>query len=147
MDTTQHNKKITNKINDSLSSDIMVNLERLQKKVTSNPDLVVRSFQTKEQEHVSLFYYSSLVDKISVNEHLLRPLMFELESTNDLLDPNLSIPIGKVTKVFTWDEIERATYEGHSILFIDHATHALSFCTQGWPQRAIQEPQIESSVK
>jgi spore germination protein len=147
MDTTQDDKTLTNKADDFLSSDIMVNIERLQKKVTNNPDLVIRPFQTKGQERVSLVYYSSLVDKISINEHLLRPLMYELECTDDLLDPKLSVPIGKVTKVFSWEEIEKATFEGHSILFIDHATHALSFCTQGWPQRAIREPQIESSLK
>jgi spore germination protein len=150
MGTFQENEKSTqqNEIKrEPISSDIVVNIENVYKKLSNSPDLVVRSFQTKEGENVALLYYSCLVDKISINEHILRPLMFQLESTKDLSQPNLSIPIGSIKKVFSWEEIERAMFEGQSILLVDHVPHALIICTQGWPQRAIQEPQTESSLK
>jgi spore germination protein len=140
----QEDKKNSDEL---LSTDLQVNLEQLQKRVSNGPDLIVRSFQTKGKENVSLVYYSSLVDKVSVNDHLLRPLMYQLDNTSELLGPNLSIPIGKVTKVFDWNDIEKAIFQGQSVLFIDQTSHALIFCTQGWPQRGIQEPQNESSLK
>lgn len=148
METSQKKEQQNkDKQNDSISNDILVNIEKIQHTFSSSPDLMVRPFQTKGQEDVCLIYYSILVDKVSINDNLMRPLMFQFDDTNEFFEPDLSIPIGKIYKTKSLYKIKKAITQGESVLLIDKTPHALVFCTQGWPQRAITEPQIESSIK
>ncbi|MCH5584267.1 spore germination protein [Shimazuella sp. AN120528] len=147
METNPSNTQDNNQNSNPVSSDIMVNIEYISNRFSHSPDLIIRSFQTKGEENVALVFFSCLNDKASINEDLLRPLMFHLDSISEIFQPEIPLPIGSVQKLNSWVDIEKAMFRGESILFIDNVSHALAFCTQGWPQRAIAEPQIESSLK
>lgn len=97
----------SNSANNLISSDIMVNLENISKRFSNSPDLVIRSFQTKGGDNVSLVYFSCLVDKVSINEDVLRPLMFHLEHPSEVFQPEIPLPIGSVQKLSSWIDIEK----------------------------------------
>ncbi|MNI23286.1 Spore germination protein B1 [compost metagenome] len=91
-----------------------------------------------------LVYSDGLTDKVAIENHILHPLIHELDSIKDIESP---ITIGKTEMVTLWLDIEQSILEGKSILFINGQSHSLVIHTQGWPQRAIKEPQIESTLK
>ncbi|MFC4075267.1 spore germination protein [Salinithrix halophila] len=128
-----------------LSTRIGDNLTELQRRFPHAPDLVIRRFQTKAGDEVALFYLENLVDKIAINDQVLRPLMYDLPSVENLDQPEL--PIGKTETASDWAKVEASLFEGKSILILEGHHSALLFFTQGWPQRAIQEPQVESTLK
>lgn len=110
------------------------------------PDLVVCRLQVKQMhKDVLLMYLDSLADKNSINNNVLQPLLFEKHHATNVEDIAILIGQKKYTKL--WPDIETAIFQGESVLFIDGEQKALILDTQGWPQRAIAEPQVESSLK
>jgi spore germination protein len=130
-----------------LSSDLYTNVETIKTILSNSPDLVIRFFTTRGNENVALIYLSSLINKPAVQDLILRPLMYEIDKTDHLTDINAHIPIGKLDKMESWEEVKDGILQGEAILFIENKNHAFGFCNQGWPQRAVVEPQLESSLK
>ena len=129
-------------ISDSLSD----NITELRTMFTLTPDLVIRTFESKFVEgSVALVYLTGLVDKSSVNNNVLRPLLSQQSegpaSIYDLLS------VGKVFNIYDFHEVERQILDGSSLLFIEGRKEALAVETHGWPQRAIEDPQLEASLK
>ncbi|MDR6227339.1 spore germination protein [Desmospora profundinema] len=121
------------------------NLVELQRRFPHAPDLVVRRFRTKTGVEAALVYLENMVDKNSVNDQLLEPLMYELSSIEEL--DRLDIPVGNMETTSRWAKAESAIFDGVSVVLLEGVPSALLFYTQGWPQRAIQEPEIESTLK
>ncbi len=138
-------KRPTHQASSILSDQLASNLQTLQQMFQHTPDLVTRQFQLKTGHCAALVYFDGLVDKLSINEQVLRALMYHIESVEDIVLHR--VPVGKVSRVSMWDDAERAIFQGRSVLFIDGELNALIFDTQGWPQRSIKEPQIESTLK
>lgn len=139
------NTNANNRFNHPISQNLAENLQTLQQLFHHAPDLIIRQFQMKTDQYAMLVYFEELVDKLSINEQVLRPLMYEIESIQEIWQA--AIPIGKIESASMWLDIERALFQGRSILFIDGQMQALLLHTQGWPQRSIKEPQIESTLK
>ncbi|MGC5327585.1 spore germination protein [Brevibacillus sp. SYSU BS000544] len=131
-------------MSDTISDNLEENTEILLGQFSKMTDFVIRRFKLRSGTDAALVYFDGLVDRLSVNEHLLKPLIFEIE--NDEID-QIHLPIGKMSITNEWKEIEYSLFIGISVLFVHQQPHALMFDTQGWPQRAIKEPQIESSLK
>ncbi|MBE5100302.1 spore germination protein [Bacillus aryabhattai] len=109
------------------------------------PDLTVRHLELKkDNKQAVLIYLSSLIDKDLIHEHILYPLINSDEYTKM---PSPSVTIGKVESSNNWNDIEVKIFQGESILLIDGQTEAMILGTPGWPQRAIEDPQLETSLK
>ncbi|PAE39395.1 spore germination protein [Bacillus sp. 7884-1] len=129
----------------NLSGELSENLDVLHRLFINTSDLVVRQFKSKQNgSRNALVYLEGLADKNLINDHILRPLMFD-KSLNSSLES--VVTIGSIKYINSWREIEKTILHGGSVLFIDDLTKAAVFNTQGWPQRAIEDPQLEASLK
>jgi spore germination protein len=132
-------------LNDTISSSIPSNLYHLSKLFSGIPDLITRDFSLKNGEKALIVYMDGLVDKTIINKNILRPLLFKELIEQDSWES--IIPVAQIKKVQEWKEIEKALLNGKSLLFIDGQLKALEIETQGWPQRQVQEPITETSLK
>lgn len=108
------------------------------------PDLVIRHLSASPPDTpAALFYLDGLTDKNSLNEHVLRPLIEEASLDHGF--PNVTV--GNVRTAANWGDVENAILQGESVLFLEGKRSAFVFETRGWPQRAIKDPQLESSLK
>lgn len=134
--------KRTHEISTSLDD----NIAELHRIFTFTPDLVIRDFESSYIEgRLALVYLTGLVDKNSINNNVLRPLLAPNDrSRTSILD---LLSVGKVTTLHDFDDVEEAILQGSSLLFIEGREEALSVETHGWPQRTIEDPQLEASLK
>jgi spore germination protein len=128
-----------------ISSDISVNISFLRTLFTLTPDLVIREFNIKQTgSHAVLVYLDGMTDKNSINNNILLPLMYQ---TSNGPESTPTVAIGHASLANSWVEIEKAILQGKSILFVNSRTEVSVFDTQGWPQRAVTDPQLEPSLK
>ncbi|WP_373605263.1 MULTISPECIES: spore germination protein [Bacillus] len=129
--------------NYNLSSDLSENINQLQQIFQQAPDLVIRRFQFKNGSEAALVYLSGLVDKQSIHNDILNPLIHNsFDSSKDL-----PVTIGEIQIINTsWKQVENAIFEGDSILLIDNQ-EGYRLNTKGWPQRDITDTGNELSLK
>ncbi|WNQ12554.1 spore germination protein [Paenibacillus aurantius] len=129
----------------SLNQDLSQNIEEAKRLFPASPDLVIYRFVTGPQKTpAALLYLDGLTDKNSVNNNILRPMMY---GTPDVKQGFPVPTIGGVRTISAWVDVENAILFGESALFIEGRQQAWIYDTQGWPQRAIEDPQLESSLK
>jgi spore germination protein len=132
---------------ENLNSDITCNLAEINSRFSLIPDLVVREFVIQQSgKRAALVYMLGLSDKNAINNNILRPLL-EGPVSGESTDSELPVTVGNIRWFTEWSKVEHTIFEGYSVLFIDGRTDALALDTQGWPQRAIKDPQLESSLK
>ncbi len=120
--------------------------QTIQNRWAQTPDLVVcRLYSQQLNRNVLLIYLDSLIDKNSINNNVLQPLLFERTDAHNVGD--LALLIGQKKHATLWSDVEEAIFQGESVLFVEGQAEAIILDTQGWPQRAIAEPQVESSLK
>ncbi|MFL6560112.1 MAG: spore germination protein, partial [Bacillus sp. (in: firmicutes)] len=88
---------------------------------------------------------SELSDKNTINKAVLKPLLFEVDKEDS--DLEIKVSLGQIKERNTWKDIEDAIFQGNSVLFMEERADAFIFDTQGWPQRAIEDTSIESSLR
>lgn len=128
-----------------LHADLSRNITELHKLFSLTPDLVVRRLTISGMNaEAALVYLSSLIDKTTINNDILRPLLDEsTDSKGDIPLTN----VGSVRTGTNWGQLESAILEGESVLLINGRKVAQIFDTKGWPQRALSDPQLETSLK
>lgn len=131
---------------ETVSASLVQNITNLHSQFSLTPDLVVRHFIIKQSgDQAALVYLSGLVDKNAINNNVLRPLQYETGNGNMVND--ITVNVGQVRSLYTWPQVENAILQGSSVLFVNGRTEASALGTQGWPQRAIEDSQIEASLK
>jgi len=129
---------------DLISSDLSQNVQAVRGIFRDTPDLVVRHLVIKQTgQRAALVYLEGLTDKNSITNNVLEPLQIQTGSGTT----ELPVTIGSVTTITGMYDVENSILHGLSVLLVDGSGEALVFNTQGWPQRAIEDPQIESSLK
>jgi spore germination protein len=125
---------------------LLENMAEIQKTFNVSPDLVVKNFVIKQTKcPAALVYLSGLTDTKTIHNHVLSPLLFEANKEEQ--DFEVQVSIGGVKEKNSWQEIENAILQGNSVLFIDKHNKVFIFDTQGWPQRGIEDSNIESSLR
>lgn len=134
------------KLSGTISSSLAANIAEISTLFSLAPDLVIRHLVIQSTgDEAGLVYMNGLSDKNSINNNVIRPLQTGTPNAAPGLSP--SVTIGYIKKLTRWEDIEQAIFQGYSILFIDGQTEVQIFDTQGWPQRSIEDPQIEASLK
>ncbi|MFD0693320.1 spore germination protein [Paenibacillus sp. GCM10027628] len=129
----------------AISPELPVNKAELNRIFSVMTDLVIREFTVKPSDSQAMIVYlSGLTDLNGLNNNVLYPLMIE-----GTVDPNPTqwVSLGNVQTAITWDQVELSILRGGSVLFIEGRSEAYLLDTHGWPQRAIEDPQIEASLK
>ncbi|GAC40824.1 spore germination protein [Paenibacillus popilliae] len=127
------------KVNEQIAD----NEKQLKSIFPKAPDLIFRSVDTPEAPEAMLIYFEGLIDKNSVNNHVLQPLIQSLANA----ESSLPITVGDVTSTSDMDQVEKMLLNGKSVLFISGAAKAYILDTSGWPQRSITDPSSEASIK
>lgn len=131
-------------LDDKLNKRLSVNLETLDLLFSQSPDLVIRKFMTKSGEEVAVVFFADLVDKSTINDHILKPLK---DIDTKQIEWASMITIGESNYIQKWLDVEQGLFSGKSVLFIDGCEEALLLGTEGWPERTPQEPTAESAIK
>ena len=132
---------------ENLNSDITSNVAEINSRFSLIPDMVIREFVIQYSgKRAALVYLLGLSDKNAINNNILQPLLHK-PVAGESTDGELPVAVGNIQWFTEWSKVEQAIFEGYSVLFIDGRTDALALDTQGWPQRAIEDPQLESSLK
>ncbi|MEC2131756.1 spore germination protein [Brevibacillus centrosporus] len=122
------------------------NIAMLQTIFTLTPDLIIRTFESNFAEgRVALVYLSGLVDKNSINNNMLRPLLNPTSNADTSIVDLLSV--GAISNAYDMETVEAEILQGSSVLLIEGRTEACVVETHGWPQRAVEDPQMEASLK
>ncbi|MFC5404081.1 spore germination protein [Cohnella soli] len=143
--TTEQPRTQTNGNQEPIRSDLSRNLEIAKQMFPEAPDLVFRRFSVGPHETPgALLYLAGLTDKNALNNHVLHPLIYGNAEGKSGFPPST---IGSMRKVADWNDVENAILSGESALFLEGHQAVFLFDTRGWPQRAIEDPQLESSLK
>lgn len=119
------------------------NLGRIRELFGDANDLNVRRLRIRSTgEEAAVVYLEGLTDKNAINNNVLKPLLGETES-----EGVLSVTIGRVGWLTKWSDIVPAILKGKSVLFVEGHAEARVLGTEGWPQRSIEDPQMEASLK
>ncbi len=97
-----------------ISASLDENIAELHRIFTFTPDLVIRDFESSYIEgRLALVYLTGLVDKNSINNNVLRPLLAPNDrSRTSILD---LLSVGKVTTLHDFDDVEEAILQGSVI--------------------------------
>lgn len=128
-----------------ISLKLLDNIAEIQTIFSKTPDLVVKNIVIKQTKvPASLVYLSELTDHSTLNDHVLKPLIFHFDA-----EPQDSVPqvsIGQMKEVNAWSQIKDGILQGKSVLFVDQSQVAIILDTGKWPERSIEDTPIESSI-
>lgn len=138
-----------------LSVNLSGNLDILKKVLGSSEDVITRKFVFGGDEQISaaLIYLDGMVDKATVNESIMRPLMYD--SSSILSQDRLSseyvkrtmLSVGEVKQVTEIYEVVDSCLSGDTILLMDGSREALVISTKGWENRGVVDPETETIVR
>ncbi|GAA3407465.1 spore germination protein [Paenibacillus hodogayensis] len=144
--TSQPQRPDKHQDGDLIGGDLAANVVHLKSIFTETPDLNIRHLIIKQSgEPAALVYLDGLTDKNSINNDVLRPL--QLDSVRGDITDGLTVTVGRVHPLYSWPQIEMAILQGSSVLLVAGRQEAYALDTRGWPQRAIEDPQLEASLK
>lgn len=125
-----------------LDTELFQNILILQDIFEDSPDLIIRTLTIGKTDcKAALIYLSSLVQKKDLQEHVIKPLLDERAETPE------AITLGGIAKANRWTEVEAFIFHGKSVLLVDGMDSCYILDTEGWPERALEDPQIEPSLK
>lgn len=140
-------------------SNIIENLDFLKSKYNTLicADIIIREFNmfAYNQNHKCfIIYIDGLVDSISINDFILKPLMLGKHRYNkpfegDLTDyvDNCLLPQNSVSKVKDYQDVFSSINMGDCLLFIDTLNIAFDIDVKQYQQRSISNPKNESVIK
>ncbi|MGG1519390.1 spore germination protein [Paenibacillus oryzisoli] len=128
------------------------NIAYIQNVLSTPIDLVIRKFSIGQTLHpCAAVYLDGLVDKYTINEELIKPLL------HDFQDIAVSeLPQGVAAHIvatfnlddgFSLDDALYSVLSGNTAVFIDGLDTVMLIDSQGWKTRGIEEPQTESVIR
>ena len=149
----------TSKGTQPLSKDLKINLNTINAVFENCSDIVIREFKigTGQQVEAFLVMVDGLVDKIAVNESLLKSLMLDarIAQPNQGINKNnaymfvkeCTLSIAGVKETKTFKDVTDAILSGDTALFIDGSDTVLIASIRGFESRGVNEPDTEAVVR
>jgi len=141
----------------NLSRNLKQNLNILRNILGNSNDINIREFTfgDKGKINAALIFIDGLVDKATINESILQPLMYDSRFTNteETFAANIEniqrtmLSVGDVKQVSSINEVIDSCLSGDTILLINGSQKALVSSTRGWESRGITEPKTEAVVR
>ncbi len=139
---------------DKVPKDIDGNLQFIKKSFNekNNKDIIIREFTIAGQYRAFITFLDGMVDRITINNFIIRPLLAkkELESNGSCsLEKILKevIETNQATKVTDPGEIIYEILGGNTCLYVDGCDYYISNETKGFEKRAVATPQTEGVVR
>lgn len=141
-----------------VNTDLDSNIKLMKELFGNSSDLVVREFHfgSDKEIRVALVFIDGLVDKVSLSEAVLKPLLYRtiVDEERRLLPGNAFELIRDWLVTFSsTKEVEKIgvlldlVLAGFAALFVDGFDRALAPEVKGWKDRSIEEPKAESFVR
>ena len=137
----------------NLSPHLETNLESMRTLFHSSSDLMIREFNIGCQQKVKAFIImiSGLINEESVNENLLKSLLFLKEDLNKdnvfTFVKESALSVVNIKETSTLDETIAAVLSGDTALLIDGSDKAIIASLRGWETRGVDEPKTEAVVR
>ncbi|MBE3598597.1 MAG: spore germination protein [Limnochordaceae bacterium] len=145
---------------DRVSPSVEENLDYLKCTLGDSDDVVFRRFRVGGRSglQAALVYLDGLVDRASVNRHVLEPVMVR-PSTMAVLDRPLDVSFYRQivldallssSEVMVSPSMTRALDQllaGEALLFLEGVPEALIIGARGWADRGIEEPIGEAVIR
>lgn len=134
-------------------------VKRVKETLTKSSDIIFREFliEGKERIPMTLAMVDGLVDKMYLDQFILRVLMVDLPKSSLVkqltLENALEICIKQILPGFEFRKISKmgeayaAILAGDAVLFFGDNPEALVIGARGWPNRGVSEPETESAVR
>lgn len=138
----------------SISKDIQTNIAFIKQNFNakSNKDIVVREFTVAGKYKAFIAYIDGMVDRITINNFILRPLLQKNEYHNsgdcslDYVLQNV-IETNQATKITDKEDVIYEILVGNTCLYIDGCDYYVSSETKGYEKRSVEKPQTEAVVR
>ncbi|HEY8362963.1 MAG TPA: spore germination protein [Tissierellaceae bacterium] len=127
-----------------VSKKISLNKEELKEIFNNTSDLILYEFNTLCNCKALVAYIESLIDRNGLYNDLLKPLIHELKSPEDILT---TVPIAGAVVVSDMKAIVKEMLMGKAALFIEDKNEAYIFELGKWQKRQIEEPGNERVIK
>lgn len=140
-----------------ITSNMDVNTNKIKAQFDNTFDFASRDFMIGDNLNLkaTLFFINGLNEKISIENHILKPLTqpnrMDLYSDNDTLffrDLKSSILTQlDFTECFDLNEAIDGILLGNTVLFIENMPYCIIVNNRKWEDRGIEEPQVEAVIK
>ncbi|WP_230868197.1 spore germination protein [Iocasia frigidifontis] len=142
-----------------LSSNIEKNINLLKDIIGFSDDVVFRFFRLGNKLGIKaiIIFIDGLVDKQTINESILQPLLIEEFSVEDIKELSNSDMISFIEKntmtineleiVDKLDDLIQGLLNGDTVLLIDGYKKGFVLNSKGWDKRGVQEPESETVIR
>ncbi len=127
-----------------ISKDIHENKDRTTMLFNNSSDLVLFEFKTLSDRRILIGYINGLIDKNSLNEFLIKPI---IQSSTFPQDIKETVFISEVMEVTSMQEMIRPMTDGYVVLFIEGTEVSYLFNLSHWDKREIEQPDSEQAIK
>lgn len=149
----KENKKEEDKLKNEISTKIEDNISFIKQRFNSkaNKDIIIREFMVGGKYKAFITYIDGMVDRITINNFILRPLL-KNASKDDNGDCKLDYILNNVLetnqaqKVSNAEDIVYEILSGNTCLYIDGCDYYISNETKGFDKRNVDKPLIEGVV-
>lgn len=140
-----------------VSSSLEENLYLLKTTLGQNQDVIFRRFQLGLAEPVeaAVVYIDGMVDRIVLNENVMKPLMLESRQAGfkpcrkillELVNKS-ALTVSNIKELHRFEDIVASILYGGVILLIDGQDASLEIIIKDWSTRGITEPEAEILVR
>lgn len=129
---------------ENIKSDIDLNIQEIKRLLDGSSDLTVYRFIVGEEEtKVAIVYLLSITEQEIINEHVIKQMLQRWERGKSVT----SITLNYLRSTTMFEDVVEAIISGFSVLFLEGSQEAVIYDTKKLPQRDIEDPQLESSLK
>ncbi|KSU81939.1 spore germination protein KA [Fictibacillus enclensis] len=140
-------------VSSPLSEVLEENLAVITSKTGNSTDIIIRRLKhsPRFKTESAIVYLKGLTDTQTVQEILIESLMKsdpveqEPSSMQEMVEGYL--PLGIMESLKDWETLFQALMSGHTIIFVDGFSEAMSTSTEGGEQRSIEEPSTQRAIR
>lgn len=133
---------------ESLDSDILRNMKKIEKRFARTDDLVIRPISDHGKTQACVIYITAAASSTEVSTQVVEPMVRALTSQIDrrkMKPANLkeAITAARVTQASTFQDVAEALVNGRCVVLIQGESIAQIVWVEGWRGRNIDVPQTE----
>jgi spore germination protein KA len=144
---------------ESLSGDLGLSLNQVSGQLGSSPDVIIRHFKLNAKKEIpaAIIFIDGLVDKLVIDNHILRPLMgiagknthpetLSTTETKELVQSEL-LTAGEFKCTHLVSKVIEGVLSGTAALLLEGIPEAILIDAKGGAKRGIEEPSSEVVVR
>lgn len=140
--------------------DLKENIQKIKSDLGNSTDIIFREVRVgKTGENVmGILYTDGLVDKNVITDFIMESVILNsriteveqlLSSTHDVVHilKEYVLTIGDVKEIHSFEDLYHSLLSGETIILLDGHTEGIAVNTQGWKDRGVGEPSVESVIR